>query len=80
MTESRAPLPTAYKDRTHLSSIPTVRIIPSSLLLNDRKINQNSFVLQSGPVSMKEDCYTPIVKKQCLISSVSVNFNKEVMK
>jgi hypothetical protein len=30
MTESRAPLPTAYKDLTHLSSTPTVRIIPSS--------------------------------------------------
>ena len=30
MTESRTPLPTAYKDRTRLSSAPTVRIIPSS--------------------------------------------------
>ena len=29
MTESRTPLPTAYKDRTRLSSAPTVRIIPS---------------------------------------------------
>jgi hypothetical protein len=29
MTESRTPLPTAYNDRTRLSSAPTVRIIPS---------------------------------------------------
>ena len=28
MTESRTPLTTAYKDRTRLSSAPTVRIIP----------------------------------------------------
>lgn len=30
MTESRAPLPTAYKDQTRLSSTPTVRAFPSS--------------------------------------------------
>jgi len=30
MTESRALLPTAYKERTNLSSIPTFRIIPFS--------------------------------------------------
>lgn len=29
MTESKTPLPSAYKDRTHLSSAPTVSIIPS---------------------------------------------------
>ena len=36
MTESRAPLPTAYKDRTHLLSTPTVRIIPSSQRLQNK--------------------------------------------
>ena len=36
MTESRAPLPTAYKDRTHLSSTPTVRIIPSSQRIQNK--------------------------------------------